>query len=161
MNIMKKQVLIIGAGKIGRGFIAHLFHRSGYAIWFVDTSKDVVERLNSEKKYRVDIAGEKEDSTEYIAVEEAYTLDDKAKVEKLIRTIDIMASSVGAANIEKVAIYIKNLLLATGRTERLNWIICENANNPGKESEAFCYRMLIQYSKNLSVLNSGLLKHRC
>ncbi|MEJ7738009.1 MAG: hypothetical protein WKF97_11330 [Chitinophagaceae bacterium] len=130
--MMKKEVLIVGAGKIGRGFIAHLFYRSGYKLWFLDTSKEVVVLLNKEKKYRVDIAGERKDLTEYIEVEDAFTLDDRKKVAEIISNIDIMASSVGAANIEKVAIYIRDILVATGRKKVLNWIICENANNPAK-----------------------------
>ena len=53
---MNKNVLIIGAGKIGRGFIAHLFYLSGYKIWLLDASAHVVDLLNREKKYRIDIA---------------------------------------------------------------------------------------------------------
>jgi len=130
---MKKQVLIIGAGKIGRGFIAHLFYRSGYKIWLLDTSKKVVDLLNTEKKYRIDIAGESKDTTEYISIEEAFTLDDEPKLAKLIGNIDIIATSVGATNIESVARYLKNKLIATQRTRPLNWIICENASSPAKK----------------------------
>ncbi len=70
---MNKEILIIGAGKIGRGFIAHLFYKSGYKLWFLDASQEVVQLLNIEKKYRVDIAREQMDLTEYIEVEGAYT----------------------------------------------------------------------------------------
>lgn len=129
---MKKEVLIIGAGKIGRGFIAHLFYLSGYKIWFLDTSKEIVALLNRDKKYRVDIAKENKDVTEYIKIEGAFTLDDKEKVAAVIGNIDVMASSVGAGNIEKLATYMKDVLIAAGRKEPLNWIICENANNPAK-----------------------------
>ncbi len=55
---MIPKVIIIGAGKIGRGFIGQLFYRNGYQLFFVDAVKVVVELLNKEKKYRVDIAGE-------------------------------------------------------------------------------------------------------
>ncbi|MBD0288839.1 MAG: hypothetical protein ICV79_25950, partial [Flavisolibacter sp.] len=130
---MNKEVLIIGAGKIGRGFIAHLFYRSGYKIWLLDASKKMVELLNEEKKYRVDLAGESNDRTEYITIEKAFTLEDKGKVAAVVNNIDIMASSVGAANMEKVAAYMKDIFMATGRKEVLNWIICENANHPAKK----------------------------
>lgn len=130
---MKKEVLIIGAGKIGRGFIAQLFYESGYKLWFLDASKEVVELLNKEKKYRVDIAREGKDLTEYIEVAGAFTSDDKEKVAEIISNIDIIVTSVGAGNIEKVAGFIKEILIAAGRKERLNWIICENANNPAKK----------------------------
>src|SRR5215210_2958941 len=99
----KKEVLIIGAGKIGRGFIAHLFYRSGYKIWLLDSSKEVVDLLNKEKKYRIDIAGKTKDVTEYIAIEGAFTLNDKEKVAPIISGVEIMISSVGASNIKTVA----------------------------------------------------------
>jgi len=130
---MKKEVLIIGAGKIGRGFIAHLFYNSGYKLWFLDASKEVVEFLNKEKKYRVDIAREGKDLTEYVEAEGAFTLDDKEKVAEVISDIDIIVSSVGAVNIEKVTRFIKDLLIATKRKKILNWLICENANNPARK----------------------------
>jgi mannitol-1-phosphate 5-dehydrogenase len=130
---MEKEVLIIGAGKIGRGFIAHLFFRSGFKLWFLDSSEQMVRLLNKAKRYRIDLAGENEDLTEYIELEGAFTLDDKQKVSERLRSIEIMASSVGAANIEKVAVYIKGILMASARKKPLNWIICENANNPAKK----------------------------
>lgn len=130
---MKKEVLIIGAGKIGRGFIGHLFYKSGYKLWFLDASKDVVELLNKEKKYRVDIAREEKDLTEYIETEGAFTLDDTKKVAAIFSSVDMIASSVGAGNVEKVTRFVKDQLIAAGRKKILNWIICENANNPAKK----------------------------
>lgn len=130
---MNKNVLIIGAGKIGRGFLAHLFYRSGYKIWLLDASQQVVELLQKEKKYRIDLASETSDETEYISVEEAHTLSNKKEVAALLEKVDIIVSSVGASNIESVAAYVKELLIATRRTKTLNWIICENATHPAKK----------------------------
>lgn len=133
---MNKNVLIIGAGKIGRGFIAHLFHRSGYKIWLLDASKQAVDLLNKEKGYRVDLAGEAHDETEYVTIEKAFTLDDKKEVSIVLKKVSIVASSVGAGNIEPVAAYMKELLLSTQRTSPLNWIICENATHPAGKIKA-------------------------
>lgn len=133
---MKKNVLIIGAGKIGRGFIAHLFFRSGYKIWLVDASKEIVDLLNKEKKYRIDLASEENDTTEYVNIEEAFTLDDKEQIADLITSVDIIASSVGANHIEKLAAYMKDVFIQSQRSSPLNWIICENANNPAKKIRA-------------------------
>ncbi len=130
---MEKNVLIIGAGKIGRGFIAHLFYHSGYKLWFLDTSREVVGLLNKEKKYRLDIAKEGGDLTEYISIEKAFALEDVKEITDIVNNVDIMASSVGAANIEKVAKYIRDILIDYGRTKTLNWIICENATNPANK----------------------------
>ncbi|MBE7169136.1 MAG: hypothetical protein INR73_01005 [Williamsia sp.] len=130
---MNKQVLIIGAGKIGRGFVAQLFYRSGYKLWFLDASREVVDRLNGEKKYRIDIAGEKRDTTEYISLEGAFTPGESEKIADTIDAVDIIVSSVGAANMESIAHCVKKALISRGRTRPLNWIICENANDPAKK----------------------------
>jgi mannitol-1-phosphate 5-dehydrogenase len=160
---MKKEVLIIGAGKIGRGFIAHLFYKSGYKLWFLDASKEIVELLNKEKKYRVDIAGEEEDLTEYVEVEGAFTLYDKEKVAELLFEIDIIASSVGAGNIEKLTGFIKKLLVDIKRKKTLNWIICENANNPAKKIKDVLlqnadaeFREFVQF--NLGLIETQVLR---
>ncbi|MEJ7679094.1 MAG: hypothetical protein WKG06_14810 [Segetibacter sp.] len=54
-------------------------------------------------------------------------------MQRLLSDIDIIVSSVGAANIEKVTRFIKDLLIGANRKKLLNWIICENANNPAKK----------------------------
>lgn len=71
--------------------------------------------------------------TEYIAVEGAFTLDDKEKVAAILSDINMIVSSVGAVNIEKVTTFIKEILIAINRKEILNWMICENATNPAKK----------------------------
>ena len=133
---MKKEVLIIGAGKIGRGFIAHLFYRSGYKIWLLDASMHLVDLLNREKKYPVYIAGQHADVKEYIAIEGAFSLAEREEVAKLINSTKIIVTSVGAGNIETVAAYIRDILITTKRKDILNWIICENANNPANKIKA-------------------------
>lgn len=130
---MEKGVLIVGAGKIGRGFIAHLFHRSGYKIWLLDAEKENVELLNRERKFRIDLAGEKADTTEYICIEETFTPDQKSKIAAVVSKIDLVVSSVGAANIEKAASLIKEILVDMKRKAPLNWIICENATHPAQK----------------------------
>ena len=36
-----KQVVLIGAGKIGRGYMADLFSRAGYALTFLEYSPEL------------------------------------------------------------------------------------------------------------------------
>jgi len=130
---MNKEVLIIGAGKIGRGFIGQLFYRSGYKLWFVDASKEIVDLLRKEKKYRVDIARESNDLTEYIEVESAYTLEETNMIAAVLDHVDIVVSCVGAMNIGKIAEFMKKLLQEKDKNKDLNWFICENASNPAKK----------------------------
>ena len=48
-----KQVVLIGAGKIGRGYMADLFSRAGYALTFLEYSPELVEKLNEQGSYTV------------------------------------------------------------------------------------------------------------
>ncbi len=125
-----KTALICGAGKIGRGFLGQLLHRGGYRLRFLDGSPAVVELLNRERRYRVDIAG-KDGSTEYIPVLSANTLADPEAVRAHVAQADIMVSAVGAPNIAGLARFLKPLLAARGGRP-LDWLICENADHPAR-----------------------------
>ncbi len=127
---MNKEVLIIGAGKIGRGFIGQLFYRSGYRLWFVDSVASLIEGLNKEKKYRVDMAGEGADETEYIQLEKVFSLHDKKNILSVLDRIEIMAISVGAGNLKQTTEFLKALLKKRNKSKRLNILVCENAINP-------------------------------
>jgi len=124
------EALICGAGKIGRGFLGQLLHRSGWILRFLDGSPQVVALLNREKRYRVDIAG-RDDLREYIPVAGAFGLDDAAAVRPSFASADLIVSAVGAANIPGLARFIAPLLAARGG-KPLDWLICENAEAPAK-----------------------------
>jgi len=124
------EALICGAGKIGRGFLGQLLHRSGWILRFLDGSPQVVALLNREKRYRVDIAG-RDDLREYIPVAGAFGLDDAAAVRPFFASADLIVSAVGAANIPGLARFIAPLLAARGG-KPLDWLICENADAPAK-----------------------------
>lgn len=49
----KSKVVIIGAGKIGRGYIADLFNEGNYPLVFLDYSKELVNALNKQGYYTI------------------------------------------------------------------------------------------------------------
>ena len=53
MQKQEEKVLIWGAGKIGRGFIADLFSEANYHITFADNSDVLVKKLKANKKYNL------------------------------------------------------------------------------------------------------------
>lgn len=60
---MRKNIVIYGSGKIGRGFVADVFHTAGYHITFVDCNEALVNSLRKQGKYtlyNVASAAEKE-----------------------------------------------------------------------------------------------------
>ena len=46
---LNKIAVHFGAGNVGRGFIAPLLKENGYRVIFVDSSNDMVEKINNQK----------------------------------------------------------------------------------------------------------------
>ena len=48
-------VVHFGAGKVGRGFLGHLYARAGWDIVFLDVMPDVVRALDERGSYPIEI----------------------------------------------------------------------------------------------------------
>ncbi len=93
-----KKILLFGAGKIGRSFVAQLFSRGGYEVVFVDIDKKIVDLLNSSKQYEVLVKDENEYS---IPVNNfrAIHFSDKEKILKEFSETPLVCTSVGINNL--------------------------------------------------------------
>ncbi len=126
--------VILGAGKIARGFIAHLLTLSGYRIVFVEKNPALVQLLRERGRYGIRIMGAPEKD---IVIEGFETLDadEVERVALAIASAGVVFISVGGPNLPQVA-----PLLAAGirtgcssrRTSPLNFILCENYFQPGQ-----------------------------
>ena len=120
---MSKKLLQYGAGNIGRSLIGQLFSRAGYEVVFVDVDKTIIDALNREKRYLIEV---KDERPEKIWVENVRGVDgrDAEAVIREIATADIMATAVGPNALQ----YIYETVAAGigRRDEPLNIIICEN-----------------------------------
>ncbi len=126
------EILILGAGKIGRGFIAHLAHRSGWKVSFADAAPGLISALQHAGRYRVDIAGRPE-ASEWVPVHDACTLTETERLAAVIARADLLACAVGAGNLRALAQAVAPALIerAAMRTP-LDWLILENADQPAK-----------------------------
>ena len=61
INSETKKLVLFGAGKIGRSFIAQLFSLGGYEVVFIDVVKPIIDELNRRRNYNVIIKAEKEE----------------------------------------------------------------------------------------------------
>lgn len=50
---MNRTIVIWGAGRIGRGFVADIFNQEGWKTVFADIDEALVNRLNAQKKYTI------------------------------------------------------------------------------------------------------------
>lgn len=92
------EILIFGAGNIGRSFIGQIFSRAGFQVVFVDLDRELVDALNEHSSYTVvqrDPSGN-EEHLEIGPVRAVYGGDSAAVAEALAR-IRYVATAVGAA----------------------------------------------------------------
>lgn len=98
-----RNIVIFGAGKIGRSFIGQLFGKAGYHLVFVDMDMALVKELKQRGSYPVIIKGaQSEEKITINNVSAIHALDMEAIIESICKA-DIMAVSVGKGALAKVA----------------------------------------------------------
>lgn len=107
----ESQILIFGAGKIGRSFIGQLFSRNGYGVLFVDMDRSLVDELNRRKQYKVVIKGPDHEESWTIDRISAIHAGDHSRVIQTIRDTDLMAISAGKTALPAIAPVVAEGLL--------------------------------------------------
>lgn len=130
---MEKKAVIFGAGKIARGFIAHLLVLSGFEITFVEKSRELVALMRQRKRYKVHIMGAPEKS---MGIEgfDVLSSEDAHRVAEEVAEAAVIFVSIGGPNLPQVAPLLAagiKIATAKGRTVPLNIILCENYFQPG------------------------------
>ncbi len=125
-------VLIIGAGKIARGYVGHLVALAGHPIVFVDVNETVVRLINERGGYMVHILGNEAKSMWVTHVTALHSAD--PRVAAVAAQALLTFVSVGGPNLPAVA-----TMLAPGLSARraagaklLNIVCCENWRLPAQ-----------------------------
>jgi len=124
------KIVIFGAGNIGRSLVGQLFSQAGYEVVFIDVLKWLVDALNKERKYRIEIRDVNPKVIWVNNVRAVHAADiEKASLE--IATADIAATAVGPNNLESIYPIIAKGLIERLRLGKgpLDIIICENIRN--------------------------------
>lgn len=123
-----------GAGNIGRGFLAQLFHESGLEVVFVDVQPAIVEALNQRHSYPIHIVGE---GAADVIIDRVRCIDgrDSKAVRGEVARCAVAGTAVGAAVLPQVA-----PALARGLVLRyqqgfgpLNVLVCENLHDAARQ----------------------------
>lgn len=83
----KKEIVIIGAGKIGRGYLAELFQDGGYHITFLTRSKEQAELMRAQGAYTIYRATKDEADTEEIIISGYDAFSTEAEEQKCVDAI--------------------------------------------------------------------------
>lgn len=125
----RKNAVVFGAGKIARGFIAHLLTISGYQITFVEKNEELVRLLRERSRYSVEIMGAP-DKNITISGFDVLQSNETDAVAKAVESASVLFISIGGPNLPQVA-----PLIAAGlenRSTGLNIILGENYFQPGQ-----------------------------
>jgi mannitol-1-phosphate 5-dehydrogenase len=122
--------LIFGAGKIARGFIAHLLFLSGYTFAFVEADEALVYKLNSRGSYHVHVYGAPEKDA-VISGYRAVSVNDSETIRAEISGAKAVFTSVGGKNLLAIAPMLADALQSI-HPNIINVITCENWKQPSE-----------------------------
>lgn len=118
------KVVIIGAGKTGRGFIGRLAAEAKCDILFVDSNRELVDKLNSAGSFEVSFFGGVRENVK-VSSYQAFTWEDAD-----LTGSELIFVSVGGQNLEAVGAMLKAKL---PENEHHYIITCENASSPAEK----------------------------
>lgn len=117
------KVVIVGAGKTGRGFLARLLN--GNEIVLIDKDAALVQALNETKCVEIDFFGGKKPSVK-VALSRVCTWDTVTAAD--FDGAEVVLVSVGGTNLGDVGAELKKYVTASTRI-----IVAENASSPAKK----------------------------
>ena len=122
--------VIFGAGKIARGFIGHLLYLSGIPFTFVEKADALVDLINQNKQYYVNILGAPDKCCTVKGVS-AYSFTDSEDIERVISEADAVFTAVGGKNLNDIVPMLALGVKAKAKKGgTLNIVTCENWKLP-------------------------------
>lgn len=124
-----KQAVHFGAGNIGRGFIGEILHQNDFAISFVDVNETIIDALNAQKEYDIELAS---DAHEAIHVDNVRGINNAKNPEAVIAAIadaDVVTTAIGPNILPFIAELLAQGIHArhvANSTTPLDVIACEN-----------------------------------
>lgn len=136
------KIVIWGAGKIGRGFIADLFHQGGYEITFIDSDRKLVDMLNRKREYSViTIPANDNRETSQVKGYSAYHTSEKENIPEILYNASLLAIATFPNAYYSISETLSEVIERRAKSEKslpLDILVCANILNP-----SFCLKELI------------------
>lgn len=124
--------VIFGAGKIARGFIAHLLSLSDIDFVFVEKADALADLINEREQYTINILGAPEKN--YVVKNaKALKFSQEKEITEAIAEADVVFDAVGGKNLQEIVpFYIKGIEKKAEKGGYLNFVTCENWKEPAR-----------------------------
>lgn len=124
--------VIFGAGKIARGFIAHLLSLSDIDFVFVEKVDALADLINEREQYTINILGAPEKN--YVVKNaKALKFSQEKEITEAIAEADVVFDAVGGKNLQEIVpFYIKGIEKKAEKGGYLNFVTCENWKEPAR-----------------------------
>ena len=124
--------VILGAGKIARGFIGHLLYLSGIPFTFVEKSDVLCDLINTRGEYTVHILGAPEMDC-VVRGAKALKFSQEEEIAAAIAEADAVFTAVGGKNLGGIIGVLKSgIEKRAAEGKRLNIVTCENWKLPAQ-----------------------------
>lgn len=120
------KIIVIGAGKTGRGFIARLLQEAGKEIILVDKNADLVNQLNEQKEFEVRFFGGVREAYK-VNNFTAYTWEKEGLRDVFANESELIFVSVGGQNLKEVGAELSGVL---AEDKHYYIVTAENASKP-------------------------------
>lgn len=156
---MKRTAVQFGAGNIGRGFLAQLFHESGLEVVFVDVAAPMVEALNARGEYTIHIVGS---GAHDVPITDVRAVDgrDTEAVARELASCEIACTAVGANVLPHIAANLAAGLLLRDAQEGgpLNILLCENLHDASERLGGYIADHLPEERREAIRAKTGLVQ---
>ncbi|MGN1277394.1 MAG: polysaccharide biosynthesis protein, partial [Floccifex sp.] len=151
-------VVILGAGRIGRGFVTQIMLLNGVNITYFDASEVMVEKLNEAGSYTIHVLGHPDLDLENKNVI-AYSVNDANQLAKVWSHCDFLFTACGGKNMPSVGKSIANafkIMVENNDVHTTNIITCENWVDPAKDLKESILEQLNPEQRNKFEENVGV-----
>ena len=143
----KKEAVLIGAGKIGRGYLADLFSQIGYHLTFLEYSEELVKKMREQGYYTVNMAHKDAPDTIFkISNYDAFcTQTEEEACIKALANTNYGSIHVFPGACESIGHLIGKAIkrrIAEGNQETLDFFICVNFLKPTQMLKGYINEVL-------------------
>lgn len=129
MKKQKKELLVIGAGNIGRGVIGGLFYESGYHLYLYDIMAERMEQLKKQGTYLIERVGAEEKRRVLVKGFDVLDCSDEKDLVLHMEQVDLIACCVYEGAFESIAQNLAQAIKVRSRENagNFNILLCVNA----------------------------------